>query len=222
MHIADQDVGNLGANGIVGGSVAIAAGAALSARLRGTDQVAVCFFGDGALNQGLLFESMNLAVIWKLPVIYLCENNLYGEYTPMASVTAGGDITARGRAFSIPSFQVNGQDVMAVYECTSQAVARARSGEGPTFLVCDTYRYRGHHVGDQQRAYRSREEEKEWQEKRDPIARFAEWLTGEGHATLDDLERVDAEVKGEIRAGVEFAKSAPFPPVDEVMMHVYA
>jgi pyruvate dehydrogenase E1 component alpha subunit len=222
MHIADPTVGNLGANGIVGGSMAIAAGAALSARIRGTDQVAVCFFGDGALNQGLLLESMNMASIWKLPVIYVCENNLYGEYTPMEKVTGGLNIAARGEAFGIPAHSIDGQDVLAVHHCTAEAVNRARAGEGATFLVCNTYRYRGHHVGDQQRAYRSREEEAEWQQNRDPIGRFAAWLVAQNQATDNELKQIETEVEREIEDGVAFAKSAPFPAESEVVQHVYA
>jgi pyruvate dehydrogenase E1 component alpha subunit len=222
MHIADQELGNLGANGIVGGSLGISAGAGLSIKLRGTDQVIVSFFGDGALNQGLLLESMNIASIRKLPVIYVCENNQYGEYTPMQRVTAGSDITARGVAFGIPSFEVDGQDVLAVYESTAEAVRRARAGDGPSFLVCHTYRYRGHHVGDQLRAYRTREEEKEWQTHRDPVARHAQWLISQGHATQSRLDQIDAEVRREIEEGVAFAKAAPFPSLEEVTQHVYA
>jgi pyruvate dehydrogenase E1 component alpha subunit len=221
MHIADQELSNLGANGIVGGSLALAAGAGLSAHLRGTDQVTVSFFGDGALNQGLLLESLNMAGIWKLPVIYVCENNLYGEYTPMNKVTAGIDLTARGQAFGLPAITVDGQDVLAVRECALEAVTRARAGQGATFLVCNTYRYRGHHVGDQQRAYRSREEEKEWQE-RDPIARYAARLIAQNQATAEALTQLEAEVEQEIQAGIEFAKAAPFPTQDEVSQHVYA
>jgi acetoin:2,6-dichlorophenolindophenol oxidoreductase subunit alpha len=222
MHIADPAVGNLGANGIVGGSQAIAAGAALSAKIRGSGQVAVCFFGDGALNQGLLFESMNMASIWKLPVIYVCENNLYGEYTPMASVTGSSNVAARGEAFDIPSHLVDGQDVLAVYQCTAEAVKRARAGEGATFLVCNTYRYRGHHVGDQQRAYRTREEEAQWQQHRDPISRFAAWLVAEQQANEAQLKEIEGEVEQEIQASADFAKSAPFPVESEVTQHVYA
>src|SRR5690242_21312240 len=152
MHIADQERGNLGANAIVGGSAGIATGAALSAKMRGTDQVAVCFFGEGALGQGLLYECMNMAALWKLPVIYLCENNLYSEYTHWSENTAG-DIRTRAEAFAIPAEDVDGQDALAVLAATERAVARARAGEGPSFLVLDTYRYRGHHVGDVDRAY---------------------------------------------------------------------
>src|SRR6202795_2263086 len=147
MHIADPDTGNLGANAIVAGSTAIATGAAFSAKRLGNGRVAVCFFGDGALGQGLLYEAMNMAAIWKLPVIYVCENNLYNEYTLMTEVTAG-DIQTRGPAFGVPSNRVDGQDVQAVYGAAKEMIDRARRGEGPGYLVCDTYRYHGHHIGD--------------------------------------------------------------------------
>ena len=161
MHIADPETGNLGANAIVGGSAGIATGAALSAKMRGSGQVAVCFFGDGALGQGLVYESMNMASLWKLPVIYVCENNLYGEYTPCGE-TVAGEILARARAFGIHAETVDGQDVQAVNRTMRRLVERARQGEGPAFIECKTYRYYGHHVGDVNREYRSREEEKEW------------------------------------------------------------
>src|ERR1700681_1876632 len=176
MHIADPDTGNLGANAIVGGSTGIATGAAFSAKRLGTGQVAVCFFGEGALGQGLLYEVMNLAALWKLPVIYVCENNLYNEYTHYLETTAG-DILLRGPAFGVPSESVDGQDVRAVYATASRLVDRARQGEGPAFLVCNTYRYTGHHVGDINREYyRSKQEELEWKTKRDPIKNFVQWL----------------------------------------------
>src|SRR5215213_7838674 len=143
MHIADHENGNLGANAIVGGSTGIATGAAMSARARGTDQVAVCFFGEGALGQGVLYEVMNMAALWKLPVVYVCENNLYNEYTHFSETTAG-EIAARPAAFGIPSQEVDGQDVLAVHAAAERAVARARAGDGPSFLVCSTYRYLGH------------------------------------------------------------------------------
>jgi len=145
MHIADLQGGNLGANAIVGGSAGIATGAALSAKMRGSDQVSVCFFGDGALGQGLLYEVMNMAALWKLPVIYVCENNLYTEYTPYQQVLAG-TIRARPEAFGIHTLEVDGQDVGAVYGAALELVARVRAGEGPAFLICNTYRYYGHHV----------------------------------------------------------------------------
>src|SRR5438132_392933 len=147
MHIADQERGNLGANAIVAGSAGIATGAALSAKKRGTDQVTVCFFGEGALGQGVLYECMNMAALWKLPVVYACENNMYNEYTHYSETTAG-DIATRAKAFGIPFQEVDGQDVRAVNQAALDAVARGRSGGGPSFLMFLTYRQRGHHVGD--------------------------------------------------------------------------
>src|SRR5881628_158351 len=158
MHIADQERGNLGANAIVAGSTGIAAGAALSAKKRGTDQVAVCFFGEGALGQGLLYEVMNMAALWRLPVVYVCENNLYNEYTHYQETTAGS-LGDRSMVFGIPMHEVDGQDVLAVNQAAREAVERARRGDGPSFLLCNTYRQRGHHVSDVDRAYRSRNEE---------------------------------------------------------------
>src|ERR1700680_1580632 len=152
MHIADPDTGNLGANAIVGGSAGIATGAAFSAQRLKTNQVAVCFFGDGAMGQGLLYEVMNMAALWKLPVIYVCENNMYNEYTHYLETTAG-DISARAKGFGIPGETVDGQDVRKVYAAAKQVVDRARAGAGPSFLVCDTYRFMGHHVGDVNREY---------------------------------------------------------------------
>ncbi len=222
MHIADQDTGNLGANAIVGGSTGIATGAALSAKRLGTGQVAVCFFGDGALGQGLLYEAMNMAQLWQLPVIYVCENNLYNEYTPYRETTAG-DIAARAQAFNILTEEVDGQDVRIVFETTKRLVARARRGEGPSFLLCHTYRYRGHHVGDINRAYyRSKDEEQEWMTKRDPIAKLAEWLLAERLTDPTVLDRIQRDMKSEIEAAVQFAINAPYPDVSEVDQHVYA
>ncbi len=219
MHIADPDTGNLGANAIVGGSLAIVAGAGLSAKLRKSGQVAVCFFGDGAANQGLLLESMNMASIWKLPVIYVCEANQYGEYTATDQVTAGS-IPERGRALGIRSMDIDGMDVIAVYDAATEMVARARAGEGPGFLVCETYRYLGHGMSDRDRAYRTREEEAEWR-KNDPIDRLARQLLAK-QTPQADLEAIIADVKREIEAAIEFAKAAPLPDPQEVTQHVYA
>src|SRR5574341_2606489 len=152
MHIADQDTGNLGANAIVGGSAGIATGAALSAKKRGSDQVSVCFFGDGALGQGLLYENMNMASLWKLPVIYVCENNQYNEYTHFSETTAG-EVSARAQAFGVQTESVDGQDVRIVHAKALKLFERARSGAGPAFLQCHTYRFHGHHVGDIDRSY---------------------------------------------------------------------
>jgi acetoin:2,6-dichlorophenolindophenol oxidoreductase subunit alpha len=221
MHIADHANGNLGANAIVGGSAGIATGAALSAQRRGTDQVAVCFFGEGALGQGLLYEVMNMASLWSLPVVYVCENNLYNEYTHYLETTAG-ELLARPRAFGIEAEEVDGQDVRAVHAAAARLVERARTGGGPAFLACTTYRYHGHHVGDVDRAYyRSREEEQGWQAERDPIARLGAWLLEQGVPEAD-LERIAAEVGAEVDAGLETALAAPFPEPAEVDEHVYA
>jgi pyruvate dehydrogenase E1 component alpha subunit len=221
MHIADPDSGNLGANAIVGGSAGIATGAALSAKMRGTDQVAVCFFGEGALGQGILYEVLNMAALWTLPVIYVCENNLYTEYTHYTETTAGS-ISARPAAFAVPAREVDGQDVRAVYGAAFDAIARARRGEGPAFLICHTYRYHGHHVGDVDRSYyRSKEEEQQWR-SRDPLRILADWLSAQGAAQSGDLDRIEAAVRTRIEAAVQFALAAPFPDAGEVDQDVYA
>ena len=221
MHIADHENGNLGANAIVGGSAGIATGAAFSAKARGTDQVAVCFFGEGALGQGVLYEVMNMASLWKLPIVYVCENNLYNEYTHYSETTAG-DIAARPAAFGIPAEEVDGQDVRAVHLAATRAVERARAGEGPSFLICNTYRFHGHHVGDVDRAYyRSREEESAWSTKRDPLVILAEWLVAEGGVSRESLERIEGETTEEVGAAVAFALDAPYPDPAEVDQHVY-
>jgi acetoin:2,6-dichlorophenolindophenol oxidoreductase subunit alpha len=222
MHIADHANGNLGANAIVGGSTGIATGAAFSAKRRGTDQVAACFFGDGALGQGLLYEVMNMASLWSLPVIYVCENNLYNEYTHYLEATAGS-VLDRPRSFGIEACEVDGQDVRAVFAATQELVARARSGGGPAFLLCNTYRYHGHHVGDVDRAYyRSKEEEALWQSERDPLALHRRWLVEQGHADDDRLHALDDEVRAAIAQGVAFALAAPFPDPSEVTEDVFA
>jgi pyruvate dehydrogenase E1 component alpha subunit len=221
MHIADHENGNLGANAIVGGSAGIATGAAFSAKARGTDQVAVCFFGEGALGQGVLYEVMNMASLWKLPVVYVCENNLYNEYTHYSETTAG-EIAARPAAFGIPVEEVDGQDVGAVHAAATRAVARARAGEGPSFLLCRTYRFHGHHVGDVDRSYyRSKEEEASWVEERDPLVLLRERLTAEGGASREALERIETDAAAEVEAAVAAALEAPFPDPDEVDKHVY-
>jgi acetoin:2,6-dichlorophenolindophenol oxidoreductase subunit alpha len=222
MHIADPETGNLGANAIVAGSTGIATGAAFSAKHLKTGQVAVCFFGEGALGQGVLYEVMNLAALWKLPVIYVCENNLYNEYTHYSETTAG-DILARGAAFGVHSESVDGQEVRAVHKVATRLVERARQGEGPAFLVCNTYRYSGHHVGDISREYyRSKQEEQEWKTNRDPIKLLADWLTAEKHADAHSLQQIEAEVRTEIQAAVDFAIAAPYPHPEEAEQDVYA
>jgi len=221
MHIADHEHGNLGANAIVAGSTGIATGAAFSARARGTDQVAVCFFGEGALGQGVLYEVMNMASLWKLPVVYVCENNLYNEYTHYSETTAG-DISARATAFGIPAEEADGQDVYEVYATTSRAVARARAGEGPGFLLLHTYRYHGHHVGDVDRAYyRSKDEEERWQGERDPLKLLTDRLVADG-VDEAELEQVATRVAQEVAEAVAHALEAPYPDPSEVTEHVYA
>ncbi len=221
MHIADHENGNLGANAIVGGSAGIATGAAFSAKRRGTDQVAVCFFGEGALGQGLVYEVMNMAALWSLPVIYVCENNLYNEYTHYLEVTAG-DILARPRAFGIEAREVDGQDARAVYAATAELVARARDGAGPAFLLANTYRYHGHHVGDVDRSYyRTKQEEQLWRDERDPLALHGSWLSEQGHATTAELRRIEEEARSEIERGLAFALEAPFPDAGQVTEDVY-
>jgi acetoin:2,6-dichlorophenolindophenol oxidoreductase subunit alpha len=222
MHIADQSHGNLGANAIVGGSMGIATGSALRAKLQGSDDVTVCFFGDGATAQGLMYEVMNMAALWKLPVIYACENNGYSEYTKTEEIAAGS-ITARAEAFGIEAHQVDGQDVLAVNDLTRKLVTRARKGEGPFFIELMTYRYHGHHVGDINREYyRSKAEEKEWKDNRDPIIRFRAHLVSEGIATEADLDALNAEIEKDAAEAVAYALDAAYPDAAEVDMHVYA
>jgi pyruvate dehydrogenase E1 component alpha subunit len=221
MHIADPETGNLGANAIVGGSAGIATGAALSAKMRSTGQVAVCFFGDGALGQGLLYEAMNMAALWKLPVIYVCENNLYGEYTPCGE-TVAGEILGRARAFGIHAESVDGQDVQAVNAVMRRLVERARTGAGPAFVECKTYRYYGHHVGDVNREYRTREEERDWMTRHDALLTLADRLTAQGLADASVFERIQADVKAEIDGGVQYALAAPYPAPSQVDEDVYA
>jgi pyruvate dehydrogenase E1 component alpha subunit len=222
MHIADQDSGNLGANAIVGGSTGIATGAAMSAKMRGSDQVAVCFFGDGALGQGLLYEAMNMAALWKLPVIYVCENNQYTEYTHYRETTAG-EVIARAEAFGIHSEAIDGQDVKIVHAAGLNLVERARRGVGPSFLLCNTYRFHGHHVGDIDRAYyRAKAEEEEWKTHRDPIALLAEWLQQNKLTDRTALDAIEDELSTEIRSAVSSALNAPYPETTEVNQHVYA
>ena len=222
MHIADQDTGNLGANAIVGGSAGIATGAAMSVKMRGSDQVAVCFFGEGALGQGLLYEVMNMAALWKLPVIYVCENNQYNEYTNYQETTAG-EVTARAEAFGIPTETIDGQDIRLVDATSRRLVDRARAGEGPAFLQCNTYRFHGHHVGDIDRAYyRPKKEEEEWKSRRDPIKLLAQWLQKSEMADGKLLETIENEIESEVKNAVQFALNAPNPERSEVTEHVYA
>jgi acetoin:2,6-dichlorophenolindophenol oxidoreductase subunit alpha len=222
MHIADQDTGNLGANAIVGGSAGIATGAAMSIKMRGSDQVAVCFFGDGALGQGLVYETMNMASLWKLPVLYVCENNQYNEYTHYRETTAG-DVTGRAKAFGIHVESLDGQDVRPLHAAAQKLIERARRGDGPAFLECLTYRFHGHHVGDIDRVYyRSKAEEAEWKSKRDPVKLLGAWLEKNKLADSKLFQRIENEVAAEIKEAVNFALNAPYPHAEEVDQDVYA
>ena len=220
MHIYDPATYNLGTNGIVGGSVPLATGAALLAKLRGTGQVAVSFFGDGVLNQGILFESLNMAALWSLPVVFICENNGYGEFTEIDDVTAGRPYAKRGEAFDIPSEKADGMDVLAVHETVSKAVTRARNGDGPSFLIFDTYRYSGHHVGDKQ-VYKDDEERELWL-SRDPIPKLAEMLVAKKKIKQAELDELDAEIKATVIAAANQAKKMPEPDADDLTRHIYA
>jgi TPP-dependent pyruvate/acetoin dehydrogenase alpha subunit len=222
MHIADPATGNLGANAIVGGSAGIATGAAFAAKLLGNGRVCVCFFGEGALGQGVLYEVMNMAALWKLPVIYVCENNMYNEYTHYSETTAG-EVLGRPAAFGIPGEGVDGQDVRAVNLAAKRFVEHARQGQGPGFLLCNTYRYRGHHVGDINREYyRAKQEEQNWSSERDPIKLLGLWLIDRKLADEAVLETISSDVKAQMQAAVEFAIAAPYPEINEVDQDVYA
>ena len=222
MHIADPSTGNLGANAIVGGSAGIATGAAYASKYLKNGRVAVCFFGEGALGQGLLYEEMNLAQLWKLPVIFVCENNGYNEYTHFSESTAG-DVPARAKAFGIATETADGQNVREVNRLASIYIERARRGEGPAFLEFKTYRYHGHHVGDIARAYyRPKAEEQEWVTTRDPITLHGEWLMSNGVADRAVLDQIQAELITEMDAAVEFAVASPYPDPIRVTEDIYA
>jgi len=220
LHMFDAANGNLGTTGIVGGGIPLAAGAALSAKRRGRGQVAVSFFGDGALNQGLLFEVLNMASIWRLPVLFVCENNGFGEFTAIEDVTAGPDPLARGLTFGIASETVDGMDVLAVRAAAQRALARARERGGPSFLVCNTYRFGGHHVGDKQ-DYKDDNDAKAWRLK-DPIERFSRWLQDSGMATASAIAALKNDIDEQLRAAIDRAKAAPFAAADDLGIHLHA
>ncbi|HLT57506.1 MAG: pyruvate dehydrogenase (acetyl-transferring) E1 component subunit alpha [Limnochordales bacterium] len=220
MHIADVDAGNLGANGIVGGGIPIATGAALACRKMGLSRVVLCFFGDGAVAQGAFHEAVNFAAVFQLPVVYLCENNQYAMSMPVRRGLGNPDIAARAAAYGIPGKTVDGNDVLAVYAAVREAVDRARSGGGPTLLEARTYRWRGHSKSDANR-YRTREEIEAWKQ-RCPIRRFEEQLVAAGVLSAADVERIAQEVREEIQAAIEFAEQQPDPDVSALAEGVYA
>jgi pyruvate dehydrogenase E1 component alpha subunit len=219
MHIADFSRGMLGANAIVGGGVALATGAALASRIRGSDAVAVAFFGDGAANQGVLHESMNLASIWQLPVVFVCENNGYAESTPAAYATSVPDIALRASAYSMPGVVADGADVLDVYWSARQAVARARAAEGPTLLEVKTYRFMGHFEGDPDR-YRD-DADRAGTRQRDALGALRELLTAEEHVDAPALDALRAEIEDAVSAAVTYAKASPLPDPAELERYVY-
>jgi acetoin:2,6-dichlorophenolindophenol oxidoreductase subunit alpha len=219
MHIADFSRGMLGANAIVGGGIALATGAGLASSVRGSGQVAVAFFGDGAANQGVLHESLNLAAIWKLPVLYVCENNGFAESTPAAYATSVPDVASRASAYGIPGVVADGADVRNVYAAARTAVERARAGEGPTLLEVKTYRFSGHFEGDPDR-YRD-DEDRRTTKGRDALAALREQLVSGGDATADELDARQAELEAAVADAVEFARASPFPDPSELDRYVY-
>ena len=223
MHIANLELGILGANGIVGAGMPIAGGAGLSIKMRGTDQVAACFFGDGATNQGAFHESLNMAALWKLPVIYICENNQYAISVAQSRSTSIKDVYMRKDAYGIHGCMVDGNDVMAVYEAAQDAARRARNGEGPTLLECKTYRWRGHYEGEADRTYtyRTAEEIEGWK-KGCPIERFRKKLLEEKAFVQEDFDRINLEVKQEIEEAIRFAEDSPFPEPEDALKGLYA
>jgi len=222
MHMADFDLGILGSNGIAGGGIPIAVGAGLSSKMRGTDQVAVCFFGDGASNNGTFHEGLNFASVHRLPVVFVCENNLYGISVSQKQHQAIKDISIRSVAYSMPGITINGNDVLAVYQTSGEAIQRARAGEGPTLVECKTYRWRGHYEGDpnQGRRYRTLEEIQAWI-KKCPIKRFEEKLVKEKVLNKNKMMHIRNEVEGRIEEAVTFANQSPFPDPQDIYEDVY-
>jgi TPP-dependent pyruvate/acetoin dehydrogenase alpha subunit len=222
MHIVSFELGIMGTNGIVGGGIPIGTGSAWGDKHLGRDSVTVIFFGDGASNQGVFFESMNLAAIWKLPVIFVCENNGYTEWTPTEELTAGR-IVDRGTPMGIPGEQVDGNDVIAMREATERAIARARSGEGPTLIEAKSYRWNGHNEGEEVFAgeYRPKEEQKSWRD-RDPILAYGNRLVAAGMITQEQWDQIDTEEKELVEAAVTFAENSPFPDAEEALEHLFA
>ena len=220
MHIADMSKGMLGTNGVVAASVPLAVGAALTSKLKKLGRVAVAFFGDGGANQGVLHESMNLASVWKLPVIFCCENNGYAESTPVEYALSVPNVADRAAGYGMPGFHVDGMDVFAVYEAAGQAVARARAGLGPTLMECRTYRYYGHTVFDNPLTYRTKEEEAFWH-GRDPLKLFRERVTPEGLLTVEELDRIDREAEPLMEDAIKFADDSPLPEAPQLYEDVY-
>ena len=221
MHLFKPEVGMMGTSGIVGPCILQATGAGYSFKLLKTDQIGVAFFGDGAVNNGAFHEGLNLASIWKLPTLFICENNLYATEVPFAYSAGNPNVGNRGPAYGMESVTVDGNDVLAVYEAAQEAVQRARGGEGPTLIECRTYRTRAHSEGMRDAGYRTQEEVEEWKE-RDPIKRFSEWLLENEEAGTETLAAIEAEVKTTVADAEEFARNSPWPEPDTVIDHVFS
>jgi pyruvate dehydrogenase E1 component alpha subunit len=219
MHVADLELGMLGANGIVGAGITIAGGVALASQMKATDQVTVCFFSDGACNTTRFHEGINLAAIWNLPVVYIIENNLYAQCTSISRACKLTNLADRAAAYGIPGKTIDGNDVLAVYETVGETVARARKGEGPTLIECKTYRLRGHEEGDEQK-YKTEDEVEEWN-KKDPVPRFREKLIKTGVLSEKDADKIDQEMNEELEKAVKFAKESPFPAPEEALEDAY-
>ncbi len=220
MHIADPRLGILGANGIVGAGLPIATGAGLSAKLRKSGQVAVCFFGDGASNQGTFHEAVNIAAAFDLPVVYVCENNLYAVGTKQSDVRKVEDIADRAVGYAIPGLSIDGNDVIAVYEACKEAVGRARAGMGPTLIECKTYRWRTHFEGEPD-TYRPPEEVEAWLE-REPIAPYRKLLIDQGVVTAAEADKIESDVLEELNQAVEFARTSPLPEPESALEDLWA
>ena len=220
MHISDMSKGMLGTNGVVGASIPLALGAALTSKIKKLGRVAVAFFGDGGSSQGVTHESMNLASIWKLPVIFVCENNGYAMSTPSEYAVSITHIADRAQGYNMPGVHIDGMDVFAVYDATAQAVARARAGEGPTLIECQTYRFYGHTVFDNPLTYRSKEEEEYWH-TRDPLKLFREAVLPQGDITAEELDQLDTDAETLLEEAVKFADESPFPEPVELYDDVY-
>jgi len=220
MHIADVSAGNLGANGVVGGGIPLAVGAALSLKMRKTDRVVLCFFGDGAANQGCFHESANLASIWSLPVVFICENNMYGMSFSVKKSVKAKNIAVRAAGYAMPGQVVDGNDVFAVADAVEKGIRHARDGGGPSLLECQTYRWKGHSKSDAN-LYRTREEIEEWK-TRCPIRRLREKLISQGVLTEDGAENIKEEAYATVESAVQFALNSPEPPLSELLTDVYA
>src|SRR5579871_2805205 len=221
MHLYEPSVGFLGTNGVVPPGIPIAAGAALSAKLRKSGQITVCFFGDGAVNNGAFHEGLNMAATWELPVIYVCENNLYATEMPFQKATKNINVASRAAAYSMPGVQVDGNDVLAVYEKAGEAVERARRGEGPTLLECLTYRWFGHHEGDPGTSYRKKEEIALWKSN-DPVKKLREQAIANSWMSADEFAAIDQEVSRVIADAAEFGIASPQPDVSTALDHVFS